>query len=143
MAERKNHLLEVTRTLLMERHVPTIFWGNVVLTAAYLINCMPSKVLNYDTPIQKLLKHFPNCPLINSLPPKVFGCVVFVHKNNGNKFAAQADKCLFLGYSSTQKGYKCYYPTSKKTITSRDTVFLEEAYYPKLPFSVSILILNG
>jgi len=55
VAERKNrHFLVVTRTLLMERHVPTIFWGDTLLTAAYLINHMPSKVLNYTTPIQKI-----------------------------------------------------------------------------------------
>ena len=60
VAKQKNrHLLEVTRA-----------WGDAILTAAYLINLMLSKVLKYDTPIQKLLGLFPNCPLINSLPPK-------------------------------------------------------------------------
>ena len=145
VADRKNrHLLEVTRALLMEQNVPTIFWGDAILTAAYLINRIPSKVLNYTTPIQKLLDIFPNFPFINSLPLKVFGCVVFVHKKDGNKYGARADKCIFLGYSSTQKGYKCYCPSSKKLIVSQDTVFSEdEAYYPKLPIQGSTLTLNG
>ena len=48
VAERKNrHLLEVTRSLMMSTNVPNHFWGEAVLSSAYLINRMPSKVLNY------------------------------------------------------------------------------------------------
>lgn len=44
MAKRKNrHLLEVARALLLGNNVSNIFWGGVVLTAAYLIDRMPSK----------------------------------------------------------------------------------------------------
>ena len=135
VAERKNrHLLEVTRAIMIERNVPKIFWGDAILTAAYLINRMPSKVLNFSTPIQKLLETYPNSPLIHTLPPKTFGCVVFVHKQVKSKLDPRADKCIFVGYSPSQKGYKCYSPITRKTIVSKDVVFYEsEAYYPKLP----------
>ncbi|RVW59858.1 Retrovirus-related Pol polyprotein from transposon RE1 [Vitis vinifera] len=44
IAERKNrHLLEVARSLMFSMHVPKLFWGQAVLTAAYLINRMPSR----------------------------------------------------------------------------------------------------
>ena len=114
--------------------MPDIFWGDTILTAAYLINRMSSKVLNFSTPIQKLFETYPNSPLINTLPQKVFGCVVFVHKYSMGKLSPKADKCIFLGYSPSQKGYKCYCPTTRKTIVSQDTTFYEhEPYYPKLP----------
>ena len=32
---------------------------------------------------------------------------------------------MCVGYSNTQKGYKCYYPTSRKIITSQDVTFNE------------------
>ncbi|CAL8991218.1 unnamed protein product, partial [Prunus brigantina] len=39
---------------------------------------------------------------------------------------------MFLGYSSTQKGYKCYNPVSKKLFVSRDVRFDENTpYYSK------------
>ncbi|XP_028799232.1 uncharacterized protein LOC114754600 [Neltuma alba] len=45
VAEWKNrHLLEVTRAIMMERNVPSMFWGDAVLTVAYLINRMASKI---------------------------------------------------------------------------------------------------
>ena len=126
VAERKNrHLLEVTRAIMIERNVPKIFWGDAILTAAYLINRMPSKVLNFSTPIQKLLETYPNSPLIHTLPPKTFGCVVFVHKQAESELDPRADKCIFVGYSPSQKGYKCYSSTTRKTIVSKDVVFYE------------------
>ena len=43
VAERKNrHILEVARSLMFSTNVPKFFWGEAVLTAAYLINRMPS-----------------------------------------------------------------------------------------------------
>ena len=47
VAERKNqHLVETTHTLLLHSNVHFRFWGDVVLTACYLINRMPSPVLH-------------------------------------------------------------------------------------------------
>ncbi|RVW92274.1 Retrovirus-related Pol polyprotein from transposon RE2 [Vitis vinifera] len=44
------------------------------------------------------------------LPPRVFGCTCFVHilTPGQDKLSAKAMKCLFLGYSRLQKGYRCY-----------------------------------
>ena len=48
------------------------------------------------------------------------------------KLDPRALKCLFLGYSSTQKGYKCYSPITKRFYVSMDVTFLEnQAYFPK------------
>ncbi|XP_022856635.1 uncharacterized protein LOC111377743 [Olea europaea var. sylvestris] len=60
IAERKNrHLLEVARSLIFTTHVPKHFWGEAVLTAAYFINRMSSRVLKFQTPSQVLLKTYP------------------------------------------------------------------------------------
>jgi hypothetical protein len=73
VAEWKNrHLLEVTRSLMIDMHVPKSYWGDALLTAAYLINRMPIRVLDFKTPLEVL-----SPPLYYS--PKVFGCVCFVH----------------------------------------------------------------
>ena len=109
IAERKNrHLLDVARSLMFSTNVPKCFWGEAVLTAAYLINRMPSSVLNFQTPCQVLLSSYPNTRLLTNIPPRVFGCTAFVHIYNQSKLDPKSLKCVFIGYSPTQKGYKCY-----------------------------------
>ncbi|RVX00895.1 Retrovirus-related Pol polyprotein from transposon TNT 1-94 [Vitis vinifera] len=86
IAERKNrHLLEVARSLMFSMNVPKLLWGQAVLTAAYLINRMPYRVLKFQTPCQTLLKSFPTTRLISTVPPKIFGCFVFVHINQQHR----------------------------------------------------------
>ncbi|RVW39072.1 Retrovirus-related Pol polyprotein from transposon TNT 1-94 [Vitis vinifera] len=125
VAERKNrHLLEVARCLMFSSNVPNYFWGEAILTATYLINRMPSRVLTFQSPRQLFLKQFPHTRAASSdLPLKVFGCTAFVHvyPQNRSKFAPRANKCIFLGYSPTQKGYKCYSPTNKRFYTTMDS----------------------
>ncbi|RVW77068.1 Retrovirus-related Pol polyprotein from transposon RE1 [Vitis vinifera] len=61
VAERKNrHLLEVARCLMFSSNVPNYFWGEAILTATYLINRMPSRVLTFQSPRQLFLKQFPH-----------------------------------------------------------------------------------
>ena len=82
VVERKNrHLTETAWKLLIHNHVLLHFWGDVVITACYLISCMPSFVLKYQS-LHSVL--YPNQNLF-PLPPGVFGCTCF--------------KYVFLGYS--------------------------------------------
>ncbi|RVW94063.1 Retrovirus-related Pol polyprotein from transposon TNT 1-94 [Vitis vinifera] len=133
--ERKNrHLMEVARSLMIASKVPKQLWGEAVLTASYLINRMPSRILQFKTPCQILLATYPSARIISSIPVKVFGCTAFVHihKSQRGKLDPTATKCIFLGYSPNQKGYKCYSPTTKKFYTSMDVTFFEnQPFYPK------------
>ena len=113
--------------------VPKQFWGEAVLTASYLINRMPTRVLKYETPINILKNSYPTSHhLFSSLTPRTFGCIVFVHihSQHRSKLDPRAHKCIFLGYSPTQKGYKCYHPSTHKYFVSRDVTFFEHQSYP-------------
>ena len=47
VAKRKNrHLLETAKALLFQMHVPKHFWADAISTTCFLINWMPSLVLN-------------------------------------------------------------------------------------------------
>jgi len=49
--ERKNRkLLEMTRAMIFDAQVPTRFWPEVVATSTYLLNRLPSEILNHRTP---------------------------------------------------------------------------------------------
>lgn len=76
VAERKHHHhLDASCILLLQANVPSKFWADAVLTASYLINYMPSYVLNNQIPYSIL---FPDKPPYKP-SPCVFGCACFVH----------------------------------------------------------------
>ena len=113
VAECKNrHLVETARTLLLHDKVPQSFWGDAILAACYLINCMPSSILHDKIPHSIL---FPNQPLFRLLSC-VFGCVCFVHilTPGQDKLLAKATKSVFLGYSRLQRGFRCYSPDTHR-----------------------------
>ncbi|XP_075082323.1 uncharacterized protein LOC142166811 [Nicotiana tabacum] len=121
--ERKHrYLLETLRALLFHSHLPIKFLGDCVLTATYLINRFPSKLLNNKTPFELL---FGQPPSYNHI--KTFGCLCFttVPKYHRDKFQPRADPCVFLGYPLAKKGYKLYNLKTKLTLISRDVVFHE------------------
>jgi hypothetical protein len=111
-------------------NMPRFYWGEAVKSAAYLINRTPSRVIDFQTPQQKMqsffLPHFPN------LEPRVFVYTVYVHipKNLRTKLDPYAKRCVFVGYFEFQKGYRCYDPQTQKLHVTLDASFREtEPYY--------------
>ncbi|KZV28380.1 hypothetical protein F511_16748 [Dorcoceras hygrometricum] len=88
---------------------------------------MSSSVINFKTPIQTLLEYYPSLHLLHNIPLKIFGCSAFVHVHSQHrgKLDPRSLKCIFLGYSPNQKGYKCYSPVLKKFFTTMDVTFFE------------------
>jgi hypothetical protein len=131
VAERKNrHLLEITRSLLIGSNVPSYLWGEALSSAVYLINRVPSSVLNFKKPIDVLSNHY-TLNSVNNLPPHIFGCVIYVHlhPHQRTKLESRAMKCVFVGYSTNQKGYKAYNPSLKKYFVSMDVTFHEHELF--------------
>ena len=132
LAEIKNRqLLEVVRASLFDMNMPRFYWGEAVKSTAYLINRTPSQVIDFQTPQHKL-QSLLSIPHIPNLEPRVFGCIVYVHipKILRNKLDPCAKRCVFVGYSEFQKGYRCYDPQTRKLHVTLDAYFRElEPYY--------------
>lgn len=113
VVERKHrHIVDIARTLLLNANAPLKCWGDVVLTARYLINQMPSYMLNDHVPYSLLYHTNP----LYVVSPYVFGCTCFVHELSlgRDKMYARVIKYVFLGYSRVQKGYWCYYSSTHR-----------------------------
>ena len=83
-------------------------------------------MLFFKSPLEVLQKQSPDVSHL-----RVFDCIcfVFIQASNRDKLDPRAAKCIFLGYSSTKKGYKCYHPHSRKLFISRDVQFEETIPY--------------
>ena len=79
VAERKNgHLLNTTQALLSQGNVPKSYWGEGVHTTTYMINRIPSRMLDNKSPAKILKSFHPHFRTSNGLTPRVFGCTAFV-----------------------------------------------------------------
>ena len=88
---------------------------------------MPSSVLHDQIPYSIF---FPNQPLF-CLPLRVFGCVCFVLilTPGQDKLSVRATKCVFLGYSRLQKGYRFYSTVTNRYFISADVTFFEDSSF--------------
>jgi hypothetical protein len=126
IAERKHrHVIETGLALLAQSHLPPKYWVEACLTAVYLINRMPSYTLHNSTPYTKLFRAEPSYSDL-----RVFGCACYplLRPYNKHKLEFRSKQCIFLGYSSNHKGYRCLDPSTSRIYLSRNVVFDENLF---------------
>ncbi|KAL0339785.1 UNVERIFIED_CONTAM: Retrovirus-related Pol polyprotein from transposon TNT 1-94 [Sesamum radiatum] len=125
VAERMNRtLLNKVRCLLISSGLPKFFWGEALLTAAYLVNRSPSVPLLGKTPECVWSKSDID---LSSL--RIFGCAAFALVN-GNKLDPRSQKCVFIGYPEGVKGYRLWVRDQPglRVVISRNVVFNESEF---------------
>ncbi|PKU78594.1 Retrovirus-related Pol polyprotein from transposon TNT 1-94 [Dendrobium catenatum] len=126
VAERKHrHLLELTRSLLQDAHLPKQFWSEAVTAATYLINRLPSKANSNQIPYQIIHGAAPTYDHL-----RIFGCLCYpwLRPYVADKLSPRSQPCIFLGYSSHQKGYKYFNTSTNKIQISRHVTFNEHIF---------------
>ena len=105
--------------------------GEAILTTTYLINRLSPRVINFQTRLHVLQRAYPSNHLFHTMSLKVFGCTTYDHDLNPSlgKLDPKAQKCIFLGYSPTKKGRKCYSPKTRKMFVSFDVTFFGNSPY--------------
>ena len=110
--------------------MPLKFWDEAFLTVVFLINRLPSKVINQATPLSRLYGHEPDYTFL-----RTFGCACWpnLRPYNSRKLQFRSKQCVFLGYNNLHMGFKCLDPAEGRVYISRDVVF-DEHVYPFDPF---------
>jgi hypothetical protein len=108
--------------MLNEKNLPNYFWAEVVANVVYIMNRTPTATVHGITPEEKFTG---NKPDVSHL--RVFSCIAHVHvlDEKISKLDPKAEKCIFIGYSLEQKGYRCFNPSTRKLQVSRNVVFNE------------------
>jgi len=128
IAERKHrHIVETGLTLLAQASMPQRFWDDAFFSGIYLINRLPSSVLNFTSPFEKLFHRQPNYNML-----RIFGCQCFpnLRPYTKHKLEFRSQPCTFIGYTPHHKGYKCL-ARDGRVFISRDVSFNENFF----PFS--------
>jgi histone deacetylase 1/2 len=126
-AERKHrHIVEVGLSLLAYASMPLKYWDEAFQTAVYLINHLPSKVIESPTPMEHLFGNSGDYSLL-----RIFGCACWpnLRPYNKHKLNFRSKQCAFLGYSNLHKGYRCLDISIGRIYISRDIVF-DETVFP-------------
>jgi hypothetical protein len=112
-------------SLLAHAGMPLKFWDEAFSTTTYLINRLPSWVIDFMSPFEKLFSSKPNYAWL-----KVFGCSCWPHLKpyTTRKLEFHSKQCVFIRYSPNHKGYKCLDVSTELIYISRDVVFDENVF---------------
>ncbi|KXJ80258.1 hypothetical protein RP20_CCG025870 [Aedes albopictus] len=122
IAERKNRTLqEMANCMLLDAGLPKRYWGEAIMTAAFIQNRLPSRATD-RTPFELWTGSKPDFSRF-----RVFGCEAYVYVPDAKrkKFDAKSKKLTFVGYSDNHKGYRFVDRETNRITVSRDARFIE------------------
>lgn len=116
-------IVEAARTMLLAKNFPKSLWAEAVNTAVHVLNRTMRSDEKDNSPYQVWFNKDIN---LNYL--KIFGtkCHVHVPKQNRKKWDAKSKEGYFVGYDGCTKGYRIWFPDTKKIETHRDIIFESE-----------------
>jgi hypothetical protein len=117
-----NHVI---RTLLTQASLPGRYWAEGLDTATYLLNRLPTMVIQATCPHLAL---FGFAPFYEHL--HVFDCTCYpnIIATAPHKLSPHSTRCVFLGYYVDHKGYHCLDLSTNRLIGSRHVVFDEDNF---------------
>jgi Reverse transcriptase (RNA-dependent DNA polymerase) len=127
LVERKHrHIVELSLATMFHAQIPLQYWPDVFESVTFIINRLPSAALSFHIPFQCLFQKQPDYQFF-----KVLGCRCYPYTRpySSHKLSPRSKPCVFIGYSSIYKGYKCLDLTTNRIYVSRHVIF-DETVFP-------------
>ncbi|GJU15952.1 retrovirus-related pol polyprotein from transposon RE1 [Tanacetum coccineum] len=124
--------------MLFNAHIPASYWVDAFSSATFIINRLPTPLLDQKSPFQLLFNQVPNYDNF-----RAYGCQVFPYlpDYSPHKLAPRSISCVFIGYSPQHKGYRCLDPVTPRIFVTRHARFNEKVF-PFIGSSGDINIRN-
>ena len=129
VAERMNRtILEKARSMLSSSKLGLEFWGEAVMTAAYVANRSPHSSVNDMTPEEAWSGSKPSVKHL-----RVFGCkasvLILPQSDRKSKLSSKVCWGIFVGYGGSSMGYRIWNPVNRSIMVRRDVRFYEDQIY--------------
>lgn len=105
--------------------LPHEFWDEAVYTATYLVNRMPTPILNYKSLYQLVFHREPDYQFLRNFG---YECYPYLRHYLTTKLDSRSEWCVFIGYNTFHHGYQYLCLTFGCIYISRDVVFNEGIY---------------
>ncbi|KAI3766125.1 hypothetical protein L2E82_16175 [Cichorium intybus] len=111
--------------MIFKAHAPASYWVDAFSSAAYIINRLPTKLLANKSPFELLFQTTPNYEMF-----RTYGCLVYPYLRDysPHKLAPRSVPCIFIGYNTQYKGYRCLDPATNRIYTTRHAQFDEHQF---------------
>lgn len=129
----------LVRKLLIQENMPHPFWVEALHTAVHTLNLLSSSSINNLISFTRFF-HKP----VSYSHLRVFGCLCYPNTLSTafNKLAPRSMVCLFLGYPSNHREYRCLDIHTSKIIISHHVTFVEDIFpFSSLPSQPSLPLL--
>lgn len=105
--------MEKARCMLQESGLCQRYWGEAVMTALYLKSRCPSVAVAGRMPEEVWTSSRVELGHL-----RVFGCIVYslIPEQKRKKLDARSQRCIFLGYSDSTKGYRLVDPLGPQQV---------------------------
>ena len=120
------HVTETGLALLFHSHIPPRHWVDAFSTTTYIISRLSMPVLGGLSPFEVLSGKPPNYANFHSFGYRVYSCL---RDYAPNKFSRCSLPCIFLSYSSSHKGFRCFDTTTSRTYITLHARF-DENFFP-------------
>lgn len=132
VSERFNRLLlDVSRTMMCETDLSKEFWGDAVLSAAYVLNRRPSRAIEGRTPASIWFG------TTDLKKVRVFGCKCYYSPlPRQSKLDERGKEARLLGY--VDNGWRLWDIEDQKVIVARDVKFIEKEEKKTVPRVVTV-----
>lgn len=128
VVRRHRHIVDIGLALMKHAGLEEQFWDYGFMTAVYLYNRNPTKVLCDISPYEALHQRSPKYRKL-----RVFGskCYLNLRPYRDNKLADKSAPFTFMGYPMNSEGYICMDMKDGRIVISRDVRFIENQFVAK------------